>query len=123
MSRTWRRVTAIIAATTCVAAVLVLVLIVLPGRDSNTIRDASTLPSRIQVCGRTWTRDSTGRQFTLDQARAFKSAGEPSIVATGPFAPCPAGPCTDVAGGACDTVVFVRVGQDVYVDYSLSGGP
>lgn len=91
--------------------------------DPNAIRDAATLPGRISVCGRDWSEDALGRQVTLDQARAIKSSGEPSIVATGPFAPCPSGPCTSTAAGPCDTVVFVRVGADAYIGYALSGGP
>jgi hypothetical protein len=91
--------------------------------DSNVIRDPASLPQQINVCGRDWSKDALGRQVTLDQARAMKSGGEPSIVATGPFAPCPSGPCTATAAGPCDTVVFVRVGQDAYIDYALSGGP
>jgi hypothetical protein len=93
-----------------------------PGRDANRIHDAAILSPRIQVCGRTWTIST--RHYSLDEARAAKSGGEPPIVATGPFAPCPAGPCTDVAAVVpCDTVVFVRVGQDDYISYALSGGP
>jgi hypothetical protein len=82
-----------------------------------------SLPGRISVCGRDWSKDALGRQVTLDQARAMKSGGEPSVVATGPFAPCPTGPCTTTADGPCDTVVFVRAGTDAYIGYSLSGGP
>jgi hypothetical protein len=124
MSRTWRWVTAIVATAACIALALVVILVVVPGRDANTIHDAAALPARIQVCGRMWTMDTSQRHYSLDQARATKSSGGPSIVATGPFAPCPPRPCTDVAARVpCDTVVFVRVGQDAYVDYALSGGP
>ncbi len=90
-------------------------------RDPTTIHDAASLPARIHVSGRDWSKDALDRQVTLGQAGAM--GGAPSVVATGPFAPCPVGPCTPVAGGACDTVIFVRVGQDAYVDYSLVGGP
>lgn len=122
MSRTWRWIAAIVATAALIALTLVVILIVVPGRDANTIHDAAALPARIQVCGRTWTIST--RHFSLDEARATKSGGEPSIVATGPFAPCPPGPCGAVAGLVpCDTVVFVRVGQDDYIGYALSGGP
>jgi hypothetical protein len=123
MSRTWRWVTAIVATAACMVLALVVIFVVVPGRDVNAIHDASALPARIQVCGRIWTTQPNAPQFTMEEARAFKSSGEPSIVATGPFAPCPPGPCQDVDTGPCDTVVFVRIGQDAYVDYSLSGGP
>jgi len=124
MSRTWRWVTAIVATAALIALALVVILVVVPGRDPNTIHDAAALPARIQVCGRSWMMDTSRRRYTLDQARSTKSSGEPSVVATGPFAPCPPGPCTGVAAPApCDTVVFVRVGQDAYVEYALTGGP
>lgn len=46
------------------------------------------------------------------------------MVDPGLFAPCPAGPCTTVAqNGPCDTVIYVRVGADAYLDYALQGGP
>jgi hypothetical protein len=122
MSRTWRWAAAIVATAACIALALVFILVVVPGRDPNTIHHAAALPARIQVCGRTWT--TSRRHSTLDQARSTKASGEPSIAAIGPFAPCPPGPCTDVAAHVpCDTVVFVRVGQDDYIGYELSGGP
>lgn len=93
------------------------------GRDPNTIHALGTLPERISVCGRTWTRDRLLRQRTLENAHAWQGV-RPIVVATGPFAPCPAGPCTTSASpSSCQTVVWVRVGEDVYVDYALSGGP
>lgn len=112
------------------AAIVVLCLVggafavqtVLAGRDPTTIHAAGSLPDRISLCGRTWTKSTLGRQFSLAGARAW-SGVEPVVVATGPFAPCPAGACTTTAGGACDTVVFVRVGKDAYIAYALSGGP
>jgi hypothetical protein len=40
------------------------------------------------------------------------------------FGPCPPGVCTTVAESTqCHTVVYVRVGEDAYIDYELSGGP
>lgn len=81
------------------------------------------MPDRISVCGRDWTKDTLDRQVTFAQARSTKSGVDPSVVATGPFAPCPPGPCTATAGGPCDTAVFVRVGEDAYISYELSGGP
>ncbi|MBI3745301.1 MAG: hypothetical protein HY264_02015 [Chloroflexi bacterium] len=41
-----------------------------------------------------------------------------------PFAPCPDGPCTRVAGTTpCATAVLVRVGENDYVVFDLVGGP
>jgi hypothetical protein len=49
---------------------------------------------------------------------------EPVVVDPGPFAPCPVGPCTAVAqDDPCHTVIYVRVGEDAYLDYALQGGP
>lgn len=123
MSPTWRWPTAIVATAAGIALALFVIFVVVPGRDPTTIHNAGTLPRRIQVCGRFWTTQPDAPHFTVAEARAFKSSGEPSIVATGPFAPCPPGPCQDVDTGPCDTVVFVRIGQNAYVDYSLVGGP
>lgn len=121
----WRR------ATIAVAVVVIVALVIVGSRsvvarlnsDPTAIHDPASLPARIHVCGRDWSRGALDRRLTLGQARAMKVDGAPSVVAVGPFAPCPVGPCTAVAGGACDTVVFVRVGQDAYVAYELVGGP
>lgn len=117
-----RLVIVVILVAVCLVGAATAVTTVLAGRDPNTIHPTGSLPERVSVCGRTWTKDSLLRQRTLDEARAW--AGEAVVVATGPFAPCPSGPCTSVARSSpCDTVVFVRVGQDAYVDYALAGGP
>jgi hypothetical protein len=106
----------------CVAAVFA-GKTVLAGRDPNTIHALGSLPDGMSLCGRDWTRDTLERQVTMEQARTMQSGGDLVVVATGPFAPCPPGPCTAAAGGPCDTVVFVRVGVDAYIGYVLSGGP
>ena len=93
------------------------------GVTAPTIHDAATLPDQISVCGRDWTKDPLNRQFNRAQIQA-QFGVEASVVDPGLVAPCPAGPCTLVAqDGPCDTVVFVRVGEDAYVDYALQGGP
>jgi hypothetical protein len=97
-------------------------VVILPGRDPTAIHAVSSLPDRINVCGRTWTLDATLRQRSYDDARTWTGV-QPVVVATGPGAPCPPGPCGSSPGSPCDTVVFVRVGEDAYVDYALSGGP
>jgi hypothetical protein len=90
---------------------------------ATAIHDAATLPDHISVCGRSWSKDVLGREFSRAQVNA-QFGGEPTLVEPLPGPPCPPGPCTQVAqDGPCDTVVFVRVGEDAYVDYSLQGGP
>lgn len=86
------------------------------------IHQAGALPRQIGVCGRDWSEDAVGRYFTLDQMVVLDGS-EPAIVDPGPLAACPAGACTVAAGGACDTVIFVRVAKDAYVGYELQGGP
>jgi hypothetical protein len=110
--------------------VLVLGLAIVPGvihrqilgLGARDIHDVATLPDHISVCGRRWTKDNLGRVFTRAGVVSW-SGLEPTLVDPLPFAPCPPGPCTPTPAGPCDTVVFVRVGADAYVDYSLSGGP
>ena len=93
----------------------------LAGADG--IHDAATLPGRIQLCGRSWRKDELARTFTAAGIRE-EFGVEPMIVDPGPFASCPPGPCTDVAQSeACHVVIWVRVGEDGYMDYSLQGGP
>jgi hypothetical protein len=93
------------------------------GLGATDIHGIASLPDRISVCGRDWSRDASGREFSQAEARSWTGV-EPSVVDPLPFAPCPHGPCTQSAlNTPCDTVVFVRVGEDAYVDYSLSGGP
>ena len=93
------------------------------GLGATDIHDVVSLPDRINVCGRSWSKDALGRTFTHAQVQAqFGSA--PSLVHPLPLPPCPVGPCTRAAqNGPCDTVVFVRVGDDAYLAYALQGGP
>ena len=109
-----------------VVVVAVLAAVVVAPRVGNAfagadgIHDAAALPRQIQLCGRFWQRDALDRRFTAVAAReAFGGV----VVDPGPFGSCPPGPCTDVArSGACDVVIWVRVGEDAYLDYSLQGG-
>jgi hypothetical protein len=118
-----RRVIGIGGIVFCIVAGALAVQTVRAGRDPNTIHAVGSLPHRISVCSRDWTEDALNRQVTFEQARTMKSGGDPVVVATGPFAPCPPGPCTATTGGPCDTVVWVRTGGDAYIGYELSGGP
>lgn len=90
---------------------------------ASDIHDRASLPDHISVCGRDWTVDPSRRATTWAEA-GTRFGVQPALVDPLPFAPCPAGPCTSSAHDApCDTVVLVRVGQDAYVSYELSGGP
>ena len=81
----------------------------------------AALSSDISACGRDWSKGERGS--TLAEIRA-RDGVEPVIVDPGPFAACPVGPCTRVAQDIpCNTVIYVRVGEDAYLDYSLRGGP
>nr|ALS91332.1 glycogen synthase kinase-3 binding protein [uncultured bacterium] len=87
------------------------------------IHDAAALPDHIGICGRGWTRDALDRRLSLAELRA-RDGVEPVVVDAGLLPPCPVGPCTAVAqDGPCHTVIYVRVGEDAYIDYALQGGP
>jgi hypothetical protein len=117
-----------LAVTALVVAGVAGAIVLLPGiRDGVAgtpgIRDAETLPEHIGVCGRGWTKDSLHRILSLAQIRV-RDGVEAVVVDPGPFAPCPVGPCGMTAqDGPCHTVIYVRVGQDAYIDYALQGGP
>ena len=111
-----------------VAAALLVGIVVVP-RVGNVlagatgIHDAGALAGQISICDRDWSKDSLERKLSLVEIRS-RDGVEPVIVDPGPFAPCPAGPCTSVAqNDPCHTVIYVRVGEDAYLDYSLQGGP
>lgn len=111
------------------AAAALLVGIVIVPRIGNVfggsagIHDAAALPEHINICGRSWSKDALDRKFSLAEIRP-RDGIEPVVVDPGPFAPCPVGPCTTVAqNGPCHTVIYVRVGEDAYLDYALQGGP
>jgi hypothetical protein len=93
------------------------------GLGATDIHWAATLPDQIGVCGRDWTKGQSGHQYSRSEILATWGV-EPSLVDPLPFPPCPRGPCTTIAqNGPCDTVVFVRVGEDAYLPYELQGGP
>jgi hypothetical protein len=123
MLRSRRLVIGAMVGVVCVAGGAFAGQTILAGRDPNSIHAPGSLPDRISLCGRDWTKDTLERQVTFEQARSMKADGDPRVVATGPFAPCPPRPCTATAGGPCDTAVFVRVGLDAYIGYALAGGP
>jgi hypothetical protein len=111
-----------------IAAVIVVGLAAVP-RIQNAmsgatgIHDAAALPDHVRVCGRGWTKDALLRRSTLAEIRTRDDV-EPVIVDPGWFPSCTPGACTAVAQDLpCATVVYVRVGEDAYLDYSLQGGP
>jgi hypothetical protein len=92
------------------------------GLGAADIHDPATLPEEVRVCGRYWHRSPTVVPTTLDAARAW-SGVEPLVVDIAPFAPCSPGLCKGSgAQESCDTVVFVRVGENDYVSFDLEGG-
>jgi hypothetical protein len=93
------------------------------GLGATDVHDAATLPDRLSICGRDWTRDSLDRRSSRSELLALYGV-EPTLVDPLPFAPCPEGPCAvGLRRPPCDTVVFVRVGRDAYLSYELVGGP
>ena len=87
------------------------------------IHDASSLPDRITICGRGWTKGQSAPESTLAEI-IERSRVDPIVVDTRLFAPCRPGACTTAANGTgCSTVIWVRVDEDAYVSYSLQGGP
>lgn len=121
-----RRRWIIVFAAIIVAVAGILVLrnfVYIPGDGgASAIHDAASLPNRLHVCGRDWNRASLDRRYTNADIND-QSGGDPTLVDPRFFAPCPSGACTATAPVPCATVIFVRVGEDAYVDYSLSGGP
>ncbi len=110
-----------------VMIISVLALVVVAPRVGNVfagvlgVHDAAALPGKIQLCGRSWRKDALDRRFTEAELELF---GGGAVVDPGPLGSCPSGPCTDVAQPRpCGVVVWVRVGEDAYLHYSLQGGP
>ena len=93
------------------------------GLGATDIHELATLRQDVRVCGRSYRIDERRTVRTHDEILAW-SGVEPTVVDPDPFGPCPAGACTTISDSVpCATVVFVRVGEDAYVDYSLQGGP
>jgi hypothetical protein len=119
---TFRRRIAIVLA--CVAVVIVAWRLFGGARETSPgVWDRASLPDRLQVCGRSYRHDTLDRVRTAAEVEDWQGF-PPTIVQPLQVQPCIPGPCTDVAEPTpCDTVVWVRVGPDAYVDYSLQGGP
>lgn len=115
-----------ILVTVLVLVAVVLATLIVPGIGNDGaagIHDAASLPEHITICGRGWRKDTLERRLSLAEIRA-RDGVEPVVVDPGLFAPCPSGPCTTVAQDVpCHVVIYVRVGEDAYMDYALQGGP
>lgn len=95
----------------------------LPWHGQPAIHDIASLPQSIGTCGRSWSKDATGRSVTFADASTQGGGVTPGVVDPGLLTACPANACSAWASGPCATVIFVRVGDDAYVDYALQGGP
>ena len=125
MSRTVRRgmVAVALAAATLLGGIVIVPRIGNAFVGAAGVHDAAALPEHLSICGRGWSKDGLNRELSLAEIRA-RDGIEPVVVDPGLFAPCPAGPCTPLAqSGLCNTVIYVRVGEDAYLDYALQGGP
>ncbi len=101
--------------------------VVAPGVDRflTGIHDAVTLPDDIGTCGRDYRKDALDRRWSWADITASTDPGhQPVVVNPGPLTgllvPCQSEACTTAS---CNTVVWVRIDWDAYVDYSLQGGP
>ena len=85
--------------------------------------DRSSLPQRLRVCDRSYRHDALDRVRTAAEIEVWQGT-PPVVVQPLQVQPCIPGPCDAIADPApCAVVVWVRVGADAYVDYSLQGGP
>src|SRR5262245_34836299 len=121
------------------AAVVVLVLAQAPvvlanlyylpvlGDSDPGIHNAASVPNTLHICGRSYGKSSLARNFTYAELEAMVDMA-PAVVDTGffngYFAPCRPGVCSAAARETpCQTVIYVRIGPDAYVSYSVRGGP
>lgn len=89
------------------------------------VHDTLTLPDDIRTCGRDYRKDALDRRWSWADITAGTNPGHRPVVVdpgllTQLLVRCQSEACT---AASCDTVVFVRVDWDAYVDYSLQGGP
>jgi hypothetical protein len=106
-------------ATTGIAALLV------PGLPARGALDRLTtglvVPGVIELCGRQY-EGGGGRRWRIEEVREHFGV-EPVIVDPWLHPACVPGACTDVAAGACHTVIFARLGPESLAAYGLRGGP
>lgn len=126
MRRRWLAIAGAVVGALAILTLLLRSFVYLPlvqtGGDPA-IHDAASLPDRISVCGRDWARGALRVQ--LSEGEIVTTYGfEPAVVDPGFLAACPAGACSSFASSRpCQTVIFVRVDEDAYVGYALTGGP
>ena len=119
---------ALTLAVPAIGAVIVMALALLtplfgPRQASPGAWDYASLPDRLMVCGRSYRHDSLDRIRSAAEIKEWQGF-PPTVVLPLWQQPCMPGPCSDVAAATpCETVVYVRVGSDAYVDYALQGGP
>lgn len=111
-----RTLVAIAGFLTILVLLVVIAAIVLQGPGVMSIHDTAKLPDRVHVCGRNFQKAEPARTFGEIRSHGI----DPVVVDTGPLAGCPANACVKIG---CTTIVYVRVGDDAYVAYSLLGGP
>jgi hypothetical protein len=87
-------------------------------RSAGGFSDPRSLPAQISMCGRQWKRDDVLPPWSAADPRI---AGRMTVVRPGPFGLLTACPWPHTS--FVSTVIFVRIGDDAYVDYSLRGGP
>jgi hypothetical protein len=116
----------LLVALLCVAVLAGFILVETQFRPAGS---AFGLPTRIPLCGRTFSRSADdGRVFTRAEIDAGMSPGyspvilEPSIGEVPLLAlfephPNPSGMAT------CDVLIFLHAGPDAYIGYALEGGP
>ena len=117
----------ILATAVAIAIVVFLILPRLPFSPFG-IRPPALLIPEITVCDRNYHGGAMVRTGAEIEAR-----GPMVVVDPGPFGffpSCPQPdqygnrPCTrEATDGPCATVVYVRVGDDSFAEYALSGGP
>ena len=125
MSRSTRR--GIVFAAFAVAAVLA-GLVIVPRIEnafggSMGIHDAAALPEHIRICGAAGTRTHSSASSASPRSgcetASSLSSWIPASSRHARQAPAPA----VAQDEPCDTVIYVRVGSDAYLDYALQGGP
>lgn len=111
------------------------VLLAVGGGASHVLAGPSGIHQRLLLAPRITICDRQYHTSGAMRTRAEIAAGGGPVLLVDPgilglFAPCPPPdadglrPCTTSAlVGPCATVIHVRVGEDAYVTYELSGGP
>jgi hypothetical protein len=89
----------------------------LRGVGPGAVHDLTSLPDRFTTCGRTW----HGGQQLATRASIAARGIDLVLLDPAPLGDCPSNLHPTPIQTA--TVVFVRVGNDLYATYELVGGP